>query len=281
MRCRDGDNGRHRNHRRGHVDAVGADRAESGIAAGQAVDRPPHAGDAHARVRGHEGGVTGHAHRRRLRRDGDVAEHAEDAAGCRRARWCRHRHRPGRGAHRHDRHQPVRCRGSNRGRTIVEEQRVLRDRCAEASAEHLDRRADRAGRRREQRDGHAAGKARRVEPVDSQDVADRVVGVRRRVAVLIHHRDEAIQLVIDVVDTRRLSVQPARYEQGAENYDRDRIRCGDGTVSIRCGHKSVRGKARPGPAVCRPSAEFSDQEFGRKSGASPNLVQAALNSGQV
>src|SRR2546429_448377 len=82
-------------------------------------------------------------------------------------------------------------------------------------------------------------------------------------AVLIHHGDEPIQLVIDVVDTRRLRVQPARHEQGAENYDRDRIRCGDVTVSIRCGHKSVRGKARPGPAVCRPSAEFSDQEFGR------------------
>src|SRR5205807_7386322 len=114
-----------------------------------------------------------------------------------------------------------------------------------------------------------------------QDVADRVVGVRRRVALLIHHRDEAIQLVIDVIDTRRLSLQPARYEQGAENYDRDRIRCGDGTVSIRCGHKSVRSEARSGPEAGWPSAELSNQEFSHATRASPNVVQAALDSGQV
>jgi hypothetical protein len=49
-------------------------------------------------------------------------------------------------------------------------------------------------------DRHIAGQLIDVNPSNPENVADRVVFVRRHVALLVHHADEAAEIVVEIAD---------------------------------------------------------------------------------
>src|SRR5262249_58333561 len=93
-----------------------------------------------------------------------------------------------------------------------------------------------------------------VQPLDTQNVSDGVIAVGRRVALLIYHGDETVQLVVDVVDAWRLCEQSGRHDHGAEHERGEGASRDDEASPVGCGHKSVRTEARPTPLARRVSS---------------------------
>ena len=142
----------------------------------------------------------------------------------------------------------------------------------EALAIDRDLRAGPALPWRNERDADGARDIRDIEPFDAEDVAHGVVDVGRGAVVTIDDGDEAIQLVVNVVNRRerRLRTRSRGRREEERERQRDEQKDGDGVPVLRRLSQGARHVALGSARACK------DRARSRRRGKCRQIVNSAL-----